>query len=488
MTVFRCNLLDLVGSDGSFLDYLFNGVTVSTWCNVNLYELVKNNLVFSPKNIKWISDNYNLNPMFSVEAVSKAAKENRGGVSPLGSKTGVKPYMIPTMEYNNNYSEIFIIITPDCFGILQPKCGFILVGSIYSKNITNYFYVYASTLTFSEPLDSRIANVNEKDKLFMCFPANTSTFYGTDAHNLYINVESYKKKQSMRLQVGVDKYGNPIYAMFAFNKDILNFDTCVLSNAVPEGIHIPNERYFINETPTAHPKNVNTLNSITNVKLIDIFVRDGDRPTFYKFFCHIDHLAYCSSYNFTYWYSTKINYPVKDRHWFLWDVYSDATYHGLALLVDFYPYFSATKISSKVTSWLGNFNNRIDYVCNFVMPSNIYNVDTSHIHNYDCDYGGIIPTGSIVITEYSPIYTIFFGNEDKVVWKKIDRTSLVEKAKNGDTFTLNDDDNNFSVTFSFYSNLWNVLVPVSYNCVIFDISRYVGVDGGGDFGVISSVQ
>lgn len=490
MPVFRCDVSDINSSNGAFLTSLFDDICKEySWCDSRLYNLVRNNLSFDFKTVSWRSVNYDLNPMYSVQAVSKAAKENRAGVSPLGSNSSVKPYMIPVMNYDVNYTDIFIIINPYYFGIIQPKRGFIIVGLIKPETLNDdYVYVYASGLTFSSPLDTRIANFNATDKFFMCFPVDSTTFHGADEHNLYVSVESYKSRQSMQLQVGVDKNGNPIYAPFAFDKGVLNFDTCILSNAVPDGINIPNERHFINETKMAHPRNVNTLNDISNIKTIDIFVRDGDRPTLYKFFSHIDHLSYCSSYNFTYWYATKVDYPVRGKKWFLWDVYSDVPYHGLALLVDYHAYFSATELDSNVSISGIDINHKIDYTCNFSMPDNIYGIDLAHVHDYNHNYGGFVPNGAIVIAEYSPTYMIFFGDSSMVVWRRLKRSDLVEYAENSRTYTVYDTDNGFSITFSFYSGMWNVLVPISHNCVIFDIYRYSALQHGGDFGVISSVQ
>lgn len=490
MPVFRCNRQDLSDADSTFLSSLFDDICkVSTWCDVRLYNLLRSCLEFTPNSINWNSSAYNLNPSFSVEAVSKAAKENRGGVSPLGSSTSANPYIIPTMKYNFEYSDIFIVICPNYFGFIQPKAGFIIVGIISPKTLDkDYMYVYTSSISFSTPLDARIADFKPTDKFFMCFPVDIVTFHGDDNHDLFISIESYKQRQSMKLQVGVDKNGHPIYAPFAFDKGVLNFDTCMLSNGVLDDVNLPSEKYFINETETAHPRDVNTLNDITNIKTIDIFVRDGDRKTLYKFFSHIDHLAHCSSYNFTYWYTAKINYPVEGKKWFLWDVYSDVPYHGLALLVDYYAYFSATDLDNNVYISGIDTNHKIDYNCSFIMPDNIYGVDLTHIHDYNHSYGGFIPDGAIVIAEYSPTYMIFFGDSNTVVWRRLHRSDLAEYAENNRTCTIYDIDNGFSITFSFYSGMWNVLVPISHNCVIFDIYRYSALQHGGDFGVISSVQ
>ena len=489
MPVFRCNKRGLSTIDNVFLNsFLDNICKVSMWCDVKLYNLIKGCLEFSPKSISWKSPSYSLNPNFSVEAVSKAAKENRGGVSPLGSSTSVNPYMIPTMNYDSKYTDVFIIVNPTCFGIIQPKAGFIIVGIISPKTLDrDYIYVYTSSLSFSEPLDARIADFKPTDKLFMCFPIDCITFHGEDNHDLFINIESYKQRQSMRLQVGVDKKGNPIYAPFAFDKGILNFDTCLLSNGVFDNVSLPSEKYFINETKTAHPRNVNTLNDITNIKTIDIFVRDGDRKTLYKFFSHIDHLAHCSSYNFTYWYTTKIDYPVAGKKWFLWDIYSDVPYHGLALLL-YYVYFSATEFNIDKSSLIIDIDHKIDYACSYIMSDDVYGVDLLHIHDYNHVYGGSIPDGSILIIENSPVYTIFFGDSNKVVCKLIEKKDLLYYADNNINYIVNDIDNGFSISFSFYNNMWNVLVPINHNCFIFDIYISTSIPHGGDFNVISSIQ
>lgn len=517
-------------------EYLLNSVDPdNVYINSYLRNYVLNNISFDLNSIYWRSANDMLNPKYVIKAVSKAAKENTAGVSPLGNLTSLESYFVPKAKLVSN-RDSFVIINSEVIGFVAPNksygapdtedriTSFLFIGVINPKGSSvPYIYVYSQEFIFSVDFDSRLTKMDkDRDSIFFCFPVGIDSFHNEDNHNLYISFPSSKQKITLRLVVGYSDDGYPIYANFGFSTGIDNFDDCWLSNGFSkysvssdylksddfpyiDSIEklLPNDLSLVNAVNDAQPRNVNTLNDITNIKLLDVFIRDIDSKPLYKFFSHINNLAYCSSYHFFTYFLAKIDYPVTGAKWFLLNQdnflhmgddtsvtgYLNVHNQGLAVYDNDYIYFSATDMQKAgIPDILStDVPARLPFIGNAKLPKNIFGVDISTVHNFNCVYVNDIPDGSMVILAYSSVYTIFYGNNDNIYSKLIFKDDLKNAAKAGSTFNLISE-NGFSMSISFYSNLWYILVPVSYNCVVFDIYKYTSFYDGGDHSVVSSLQ
>lgn len=521
MAVFHIsgNVWESIDDVSILLTYLYDNIDPdNVYINEYLRKYSLENLKKSGSKISWVSKDYLLNPKYKVKAMSKAALTNQGGVSPMGDATEINPYLVPQGSMGVN--ECFIAVGSEYVCFIEPgnQHSFMVVGIINpSGTSVPYVYVYATTFNGNPNFDSRLLDCSPFSPIFMCFPVGIESFHDDDSHKLFINLKSGRGRISMDLVVGYTEKGDPIYKPFTYSTEIINFDDCRLSNDLELyrlGTEdeedsditkltrlIPDDLAFVNPTVTAHPRNVNTLNDITNLKSIDIFVRDIDSLDLFGFFAHIPHLANCSSYHFTKWFTAKIDYPTTGAKWFLCALNKyipymkspgkglNIYYQGLAMLNNDKIYFSATDLDKAGVSYIlaSDSTVKVPFNCEAELPNNTFGVETSKVLNKNCVYNNGIPTGSIIVAVYSPTYTIFYGDENNVFSKLIIKQELVDAASKGGNYTLIDD-NGFSLVVSFYNNLWNVLVPITYNCVIFDIYKFTSKYEGGDFGVISSIQ
>lgn len=521
MAVFRISANDwkAVNDISGLLTYLFDNIDPdNVYINKYLRKYALENIKRVGRRLIWQSDSYALNPKYNIKAMSRAALENHGGVSPIGNITELETYLIPYCSLGN--TEVFVVIGSDYIGFIEPNQidPFMFVGIIHPVGTSvPYIYVYGSDIYGDPAFDDRLIDYSTWQYIFMCFPVDISTFHDNDTHKLFINLISGKSIFSMKLITGYTKDGNPIYEPFTYSAKIVNFDDCRLSNDFelyrlgtkdkedPDITKLtrlfPDDLGFVNNPVTAHPRNVNTLNDITNLKSLDIFVRDIDSLDLFGFFAHIPHLANCSSYHFTKWFTAKIDYPITGAKWFLCALDKhipymkspgkglNIYYQGLAMLNDDQIYFSATDLekAGALNILADGSVTKIPFNCQAELPDNVFGVETNKILNQNCVYNNGIPTGAMIIATYSPTYTIFYGDENNVFSKLIIKQELVDAASKGGNYTLIDD-NGFSLVVSFYSGLWNILVPISYNCVVFDIYKFTANYEGGDFGVISSIQ
>lgn len=521
MAVFRisADAWKAVNDISGLLTYLFDNIDPdNVYINKYLRKYVLKNIKKLNNKVFWESDNYLLNPKYRVKAMSTAALTNRGGVSPMGNAIEINPYLVPCGFMG--VEECFIVIGSDYVCFIEPRMQypFMVVGIIYPSGASvPYVYVYAATFNGSPVFDTRLLDCSPYSTIFMCFPVDIVSFHDDDNHKLFINMKSGRGRISMDLVVGYTDHGDPIYAPFTYSTEIVNFDDCRLSNDFelyrlgtkdeedPDITKLtrlfPDDLGFVNNPVTAHPRNVNTLNDITNLKSLDIFVRDTDSLDLFGFFAHIPHLATCSSYHFTKWFTAKIDYPTTGAKWFLCALDKHIPYmkspgkgkiiyyQGLAMLNNDQIYFSVTDLEKAGASDIlaDGSNIKIPFNCEAELPSNVFGVETNKMLNPNCAYNNGIPTGAIIIATYSPTYTIFYGDTYNVFSKLIIKQDLVDAASKGGNYTLVDD-NGFSLVVSFYNGLWNVLVPITYSCVVFDIYKFTSKYEGGDFGVVSSIQ
>ena len=98
MAVFRISADDWRGLKNidTVLTRLFDNIDPdNVYINKYLRKYVLENIKRAGRRLIWQSDSYVLNPKYNIKAMSRAALENHGGVSPLGSITELETYLIP---------------------------------------------------------------------------------------------------------------------------------------------------------------------------------------------------------------------------------------------------------------------------------------------------------------------------------------------------------------------------------------------------------